>query len=83
MSETSRRKFIAAAGVSAAAGTGALVASAPGARAARPSGRGATESVLVVVQPDTDAVQLLVGEREVVVRDRDLATRIRNAAGGN
>jgi hypothetical protein len=27
-------------------------------------------------------VRLLVGEREVVVRDRDLVTRILNAAGG-
>ena len=83
MSETSRRKFIAAAGVSAAAGTAALMSTAGSpAAAARPSARSATGPVLVVVQPGSDRVELLVGEREVVVSDRDLATRIRNAAGG-
>ena len=31
----------------------------------------------------SDRVHLMVGEREIVVHDRDLATRILNAAGGN
>jgi hypothetical protein len=31
----------------------------------------------------SDTIHLMVGEREVVVRDRDLVTRILNAAGGN
>ncbi len=31
----------------------------------------------------SDRVHLMVGEREIVVHDRDLAARILNAAGGN
>jgi hypothetical protein len=83
MSETSRRKFLAAAGVGAAAGT---VAIATGGAAAGATTRpdAAREPVLAVV-PDhrSGEVRLLVGEREVVVHDRDLATRILNAAGGH
>ena len=30
-----------------------------------------------------DVLRLMVGQREVVVHDRDLVTRILNAAGGN
>ena len=30
----------------------------------------------------SDRVHLMVGEREIVVHDRDLAARILNAAGG-
>jgi hypothetical protein len=82
MSETSRRKFLAAAGVGAAAGTVAIAAGG-GAAAATARPGAAREPVLAVV-PDhrSGEVRLLVGEREVVVHDRDLATRIRNAAGG-
>jgi hypothetical protein len=82
MSDTSRRSFIAAsgAGLGAAAviGTGAFTASA----SARPSADRATERVVAIVDDHAgDSVTLLVGEREVVVKDRDLVTRLLNAAG--
>ena len=84
MSETSRRKFLAATGVGAAAvpfalATGTANAAAP----ARPKPGSASEPVLVVVNDHRSSeLRLLVGEREVVVHDRDLVTRILNAAGG-
>lgn len=85
MSETSRRKFLAAAGVGTAAGTMALASGISGASAA-PSQRrpgSASEPVLAVVSDHRSSeLRLLVGEREVVVHDRDLVTRILNAAGG-
>lgn len=82
MSETSRRNFLAAAGVGTAVTTVALTAGA-GAAEARPSAKGAKEPVVAVVDDHrAGTVRLLVGEREVVVNDRDLATRILNAAGG-
>ncbi len=82
MSDTSRRKFLAATGATAAAGGVALVATAPQATAA-PSAKRARQRVLALVEdPRGDVVTLLVGEDEVEVRDRDLVTRILNAAGG-
>ena len=85
MSDTSRRKFLAAAGVGATAGTIALASGVTGAGAAeaRRKPGSAHEPVLAVV-PDhrSSELRLLVGEREVVVHDRDLVTRILNAAGG-
>jgi hypothetical protein len=81
MSDTSRRKFLAATGVSAAAGGAALVGATPA--TASSSTKAARERVLALVEdPKGDVVTLLVGEDEVVVRDRDLVTRILNAAGG-
>ncbi|GAA1160096.1 hypothetical protein [Nocardioides aquiterrae] len=82
MSETSRRKFLAAAGVGAAAGTVAIATG--GAAAGATTRPGATREPVLAVVPDhrSGEVRLLVGEREVVVHDRDLAARIRNAAGG-
>ena len=42
------------------------------------------KAVVAYVQDHrSDTIRLMVGEREVVVRDRDLVTRILNAAGGN
>jgi hypothetical protein len=83
MSETSRRKFLAAAGVGAAAGSVAIATGGAVAAATARKQDAAREPVLAVV-PDhrSSAVHLLVGEREVVVHDRDLVTRILNAAGG-
>jgi hypothetical protein len=44
----------------------------------------ARESVVAYVHDHRSSeVRLMVGEREVVVHDRELATRILNAAGGN
>ncbi len=81
MSDTSRRKFLAATGVTAAAGGAALVGAAPA--TAAPSAKAARGRVLALVDDARgDTVTFLVGEDEVVVRDRDLVTRILNAAGG-
>ncbi|QBR92748.1 twin-arginine translocation signal domain-containing protein [Nocardioides euryhalodurans] len=81
MTDTSRRKFLAATGAGAVAGT---VAAAGSAQAATPHADSAQESVVAYV-PDhrRSELHVLVGEREVVVHDRDLVTRILNAAGGN
>ncbi len=82
MSDTSRRTFMAAAGATAA--TGAVVAiGAASASAATRSADAAQESVVVLIEDHTsDELQIMVGEDEVVVHDRDLVTRILNAAGG-
>jgi hypothetical protein len=82
MSDTSRRKFLAAAG----AGTAATaVVSLSGGTANAVTARGsdaATEPVVAYVQnPKAGVLQLMVGEREVIVEDHDLVARILNAAG--
>jgi hypothetical protein len=84
MSETSRRKFLAATGVgAAAAGTVAVTGGAASAARARRRADSARESVVAyVADHQSGELVLLVGEREVVVHDRDLVTRILNAAGG-
>ncbi len=83
MSETSRRNFLAASGAGAAA-VGAVVVTAGAAHAAaRPSASAASEAVVAYVHDHRSSeVRLMVGEREVVVQDRDLVTRLLNAAGG-
>ena len=87
MSETSRRKLLAAGGAGVAASAVAMTVSpaeASEAGAARRTSSSARESVVAYVQDHRSSeVRLMVGEREVVVHDRDLATRILNAAGGN
>jgi hypothetical protein len=82
MTGTSRRQFLAAAGVGAAAGTVALTgAAAQASTRMRPDS--AQEPVVALVpDPRSDEVRLMLGEREVVVRDRELAIRLLNAAGG-
>ena len=83
MTDTSRRKLIAAAGAGAAAGAVALTPGAAFARETRVRESSARESVVALVEDHrSDTVRLLVGEREVVVRDRDLVARLLNAAGG-
>ena len=80
MSDTSRRKFIAATGAG-VAGTVAVGGTAHA--AATPRSDRAQESVVAyVADHGSSEVRLLVGEREVVLQDRDLVTRILNAAGG-
>ena len=80
MSESSRRKFLAVTGASAAAGTVALTA---GRAAAARRSDSARESVVAYVRNhQSGELRLMVGEREVIVHDRDLVTRILNAAGG-
>ena len=81
MSDTSRRKFLAVTGAGAAAGTVALTAGAASA-AARQNPGAARESVVAYVRDHRSGeLRLMVGEREVVVHDKDLVTRILNAAG--
>ena len=84
MSETSRRKFLAAAGAgAAAAGTVAVTAGTAQARETIRRPDGAREAVVAYVKNHrSDELRLMVGEREVVVHNRDLVTRILNAAGG-
>jgi hypothetical protein len=83
MSETSRRKFLAVAGAGAAAGTVVSIGGRADAAAARKAGA-ATEPVVAYIEnPLGGVLHLMVGDREVVVEDRDLVTRILNAAGGN
>jgi hypothetical protein len=83
MSDTSRRKLLAAGGASVAAGTVGLTMGPAHAGEARRSGTSAQESVVAYVRDHRSSeVRLMVGEREIVVNDRDLATRILNAAGG-
>ena len=83
MSETSRRKFLAAtsAGVAGAAVVGI---SGGGAEAATRRRADAADEPVVAYVPDhtSGVVHLMVGEREVIVDDKDLVARILNAAGG-
>lgn len=82
MSETSRRNFLAATGAGAAVGTVALTAGSAAAATPRP-GSAAAPVVAYVEDYRSDTINLMVGDREVVVHDRDLVARILNAAGGN
>ena len=82
MSETSRRKFLAVTGAGAAAGDGRADRR-PGGRGAAATPDSAAESGRRLrARPPAGELRLMVGEREVVVHDRDLVTRILNAAGG-
>ncbi|MEP6817625.1 MAG: hypothetical protein ABI873_18975 [Marmoricola sp.] len=83
MSETNRRKFLAVAGAGAAAGTVGLTAGTAFAGDTRRNSDSAQEAVVAYVQDHRSSeLTLMVGEREVVVHDRDLVNRILNAAGG-
>ena len=90
MSDTSRRKFLAATGLGAAGTvglsgvTGAASAATPDTGETSRNHDSAKEPVVAYVEHHfSDRVHLMVGEREIVVHDRELATRILNAAGGN
>jgi D-arabinose 1-dehydrogenase-like Zn-dependent alcohol dehydrogenase len=84
MSETNRRKFLAVAGAGVAGSAVAVVGGTAVAATARRTSSAAQERVVAMVRDHrSHEVVLLVGEREVVVRDQDLVTRILNAAGGN
>jgi ABC-type hemin transport system substrate-binding protein len=82
-SETSRRKFLAVAGAGTAGA--AVVGLTGGSAVASGTSRSrdaAREPVVAYVQnPHADVVHLMVGEREVIVEDRELVARILNAAG--
>ncbi len=84
MSDTSRRKFLAVAGAGAAAGTVAVTTGSAYAGESRRRPDSAQETVVAYVKDHwSSELRLMVGEREVIVQDRDLVTRILNAAGGN
>jgi hypothetical protein len=81
MSDTSRRKFLAVTGAGAAAGTVALTSGRASAATRNPDS--ARESVVAYVRNHRSGeLRVMVGEREVIVHDKDLVTRILNAAGG-
>ena len=84
MSDTDRRKFLAVTGAGAAAGTVALTAGPVfAAGSSVPSKDAAAESVVAYIENHRSSeLRLMLGDREVVVHDRDLVTRILNAAGG-
>jgi hypothetical protein len=83
MNESSRRRFLGGAGAgAAAAGASVVLPSSAEAAEARLHEHSATESVVAYVSDArSDELTLMVGEREVVVHDRDLVTRLLNAAG--
>lgn len=84
MSETNRRKFLAVTGAGMAAGAVAVTGGTAFAAEARRRRDAAQGKVIAYVKDHRSGeVRLMVGEREVVVQDRDLVTRILNAAGGN
>ena len=83
MSDTNRRKFLAVAGTGAAAGLVGITAGPAFANGTARSGKAARQTVVAVVDDHRGSeVTLLVGEREVVVHDRNLVDAILNAAGG-
>jgi hypothetical protein len=83
MNDTSRRKFLAATGAG-VAGAAVVGMSGGAAEAVTRKHPGAAKAPVVAYVPDHTAgvVHLMVGEREVIVDDRDLVARILNAAGG-
>lgn len=84
MSDTSRRGFLAVtgAGVAGAGAAGAVLGAATPVAAQAPASAARDEVVVHIRDPRLAEVRLLVGEREVVVHDRDLVNRIMRAAGG-
>lgn len=84
MSDTSRRKFLTVAGAGVAVGTVTATTGTALASDARRKPEAAQESVVAYVKDHRSSeLRLMVGEREVVVCDRDLVNRILNAAGGH
>ena len=83
MNDTSRRRFLGVVGAGAiTAGAATVLPDTALAQESRLHPESARESLVAhVADPTSDEVTLLVGEREVVVHDRDLVTRLLNAAG--
>ena len=83
MSEPNRRKFLAVTGVGAVAGTVGLMSTPASAASRRAVGSAKEPVVAYVADHSSDELHLMAGEHEVVIHDRDLVTRILNAAGSN
>jgi hypothetical protein len=83
-SDQTRRGFIALAGAGAAGAAGAVVLGGTAEAAAQPATSvpaGADEALVAYVRDaHTGEVAVMVGDREVVVHDRELAARIARAA---
>jgi len=83
MSETSRRKFLAATGAGMAGVAVVGVAGGTADAATTRHKNAATEPVVAYVpEPRAGVLHLMVGEHEAIVEDHDLVARILNAAGG-
>ena len=83
MGDTSRRKFLAAAGAGTAATAVVGLSGGAADAATRRGSNAATEPVVAYVEdPKAGVLHLMVGDREVIVEDHDLVARILNAAGG-
>jgi phosphodiesterase/alkaline phosphatase D-like protein len=87
MAEISRRTFLTRSAMAAGAAAVATTALPQAARASAPAATEPDETtdtladaVVAYVRPGSGEVTVMVGEREVVARDRDLARRIRRAA---
>jgi hypothetical protein len=83
MSDTSRRAFLVVAGAGAAGTVAATTGKAFADGSTRRKADSAQEPVVAYVRDHRSGeLELMVGEREVIVRDVDLVNRILNAAGG-
>jgi hypothetical protein len=85
MSRPTRRNFLIVTGAgAAAAGVSAAVPGTAGARTADPTSatlpNDATDLMAHVADPSTGTLTLYVGEREVLVHDRELVARLARAA---
>jgi len=80
MNDPTRRGFLVIAGAGAAAVGAATVAPAAGAAPVRAPSGASGPLVAYVSDMQSGEVTLMVGEREVVVHDRDLAARLARAA---
>jgi hypothetical protein len=82
MSDPSRRKFLAVAGAGAAATVAATTGTAFAGETRRRADSAKETVVAYIHDHRSSKLRLMVGEREVIVHDRDLVNRILNAAGG-
>jgi hypothetical protein len=85
MARPTRRNFLIATGAcTAAAGVSAAVPGTAGARTPDPTSatlpHDATDLMVHVADPSTGTLTLYVGEREVLVHDRELVARLARAA---